>query len=271
MKGNRRLATWSGAILGAALALALNSVLAHAAENDEGSLREEFHHSYPLSADGRIELSNINGAVHIRAWDQEQVELDAVKRADTEEQLQDTEIRVSASRDLLTIETHYNEDRGNGPRHDHPATVEYTLQVPRRARLDEIKLVNGSLDVAGVLGEVRASSVNGRLEARELGGGAKLSTVNGSLEAQFSHAGAIELSSVNGSIELTLPANTKARLEASTVHGDIQNDFGLASSDHRFMGQELRGELGGGGEDIRLRDVNGAIEIHRGGGAPTSE
>ena len=42
---------------------------------------------------------------------------------------------------------------------------EYTLTVPRTVRLDEIKLINGQLDVNGVSGEVRASCINGRLEA----------------------------------------------------------------------------------------------------------
>jgi Putative adhesin len=267
MEGNRRLATWAGAVLGAALALVVNSVLAHA----EDALREEFHHRYPLSADGRVELRNVNGAVDISAWDQEQVQVDAVKRSETEEQLKETEIRVRASHDSISIETHYRDDEGSGRGRGHCGTVDYTLRVPRHARLDQINLVNGSLDVTGVLGEVRAVSVNGRLEAHELGGGAKLSTVNGSLEAQFSRVGPIDISSVNGSIDLTLPSDTKANVEATTVHGSLHNDFGLATSGHGWMGHELRGQLGGGGSDLRLNDVNGSIEIHRGsGGAETT-
>ena len=46
--------------------------------------------------------------------------------------------------------------------------------------------MNGSLDVDGVEGDIKASSVNGRVTARGLAGVAKLSTVNGSLEATFS-------------------------------------------------------------------------------------
>lgn len=115
-------------------------------------------------------------------------------------------------------------------------------------------------------GEVRATCVNGRLDARELGGEANLSTVNGSLEAHSSRAGPVEISSINGSIDLTLPSDTKANLEATTVHGSLHNDFGLATSGDGWMGHELRGQLGGGGSDIRLNDVNGAIEIHRGAG-----
>jgi DUF4097 and DUF4098 domain-containing protein YvlB len=262
MRRNRRLATWTGAILGAFLAIMLNSALAHARDDNEARVTEEFHHTYPLSADGRISLQNINGAVHITAWDQNEVKVDAVKRADNDKELKNTEIRINAGANSISIETHFAKEDDWGGHHDF-ASVEYTLTVPRKAKLDEIKLVNGSLDMAGVQGEVRASCVNGMLSAKGLGGRAKLNTVNGELEAKFERAaGDVELSSVNGSIDLTLPSDAKASIEANTVSGGIDNDFGLHANDHRFVGHDLRGELGGGGPQIRLNNVNGRIDIH---------
>jgi Putative adhesin len=264
MQRNRRLATWTGAILGAFLALLLNSALARAWDNDGPVVTEEFHHTYPLAADGRIELENINGAVHITAWDRNEVKVDAVKRAHDDAQLKDIEIRINAHNYSISIGTHYRErNEGGDGEHNNPGSVEYTLTVPRKARLDEIKLINGALEIAGVQGEVRASCINGRLTARGLGGEAKLATINGKLDANFEHPAArLELSSVNGSIDLTLPSDAKASIEANTVHGGIDNDFGLHTNDHRFVGHDLRGELGGGGAEIRLRNVNGTIDIH---------
>jgi DUF4097 and DUF4098 domain-containing protein YvlB len=264
MQRNRRLATWTGAILGAFLALMLNSALAHAWDDDGAVVREEFHHTYPLAADGRIALENINGAVHITAWDRNEVKVDAVKRAHDEERLKDMEIRVNASSSSISIETHYRDrHEDSSENHQNPGSVEYTLTVPRKARLDEIKLINGSLEVAGVQGQVRASCINGRLTARALGGEARLATVNGKLDANFERAlASVELSSVNGSIDLTLPSDAKASIEANTVSGGIDNDFGLHANDHRFVGHDLRGELGGGGTEIKLNNVNGTIEIH---------
>lgn len=264
MQRNRRLATWTGAILGAFLAMMLNSALAHARDDDGAVVTEEFHHTYPLAADGRIDLQNINGAVHITAWDQNEVKVDAVKRAHDDNRLKNIEIRVNAHNDSISIETRYREhDEDWNGEHNNPGSVEYTLTVPRKARLDEIKLINGSLEVAGVQGEVHASCINGRLMARGLGGEARLATINGKLDANFEHAAArVELSSVNGSIDLTLPSDAKASIEANTVHGGIDNDFGLHANDHRFVGHDLRGELGGGGAEIRLNNVNGTIDIH---------
>ena len=247
------------ATIGALFILALG-----AQASDRGAYTEEFHQTYAISADGRVELDNINGAVHISTWDQNQVKVDAVKYANSKERLDEAKIEIDAGKDYVSIRTKY-------PEHDHdrwgfnsnPAGVEYTLTVPRGVRLDEIKLINGSLDVKGVAGEVRAECINGRLEARNLSGRAELSTVNGRLDAGFDQLAGlpIELKSINGAVELTIPSDSKAEIEASTVSGGIENDFGLHVNHHRFVGHELRGELGNGGAQIKLEDVNGRIEI----------
>jgi DUF4097 and DUF4098 domain-containing protein YvlB len=126
-------------------------------------------------------------------------------------------------------------------------------------------LVNGGLDADDLGGEINASSVNGRIKVRALSGGVRLSVVNGRLEATFNRLDepkTISLESVNGSIELGLPPDASATLDASTVSGSIHNDFGMAVSDH-FVGHELHGKLGEGRAQVKLSDVNGTITIRR--------
>jgi DUF4097 and DUF4098 domain-containing protein YvlB len=254
----------TGAVLGSVCALLLFALRAEARDH-RGSLTEEFHQTYTITPDGRVELSNINGDVHISSWDQNEVKVDAVKYADTKEQLDEAKIEVDASKDSVSIRTKYpdHDHTFNWGSHNNPASVEYTITVPRTVRLDEISLVNGALDVTGVTGEVRASCVNGRLDAKNLAGEAKLSTVNGGLDASFDQlaSNSIELNSVNGGIGLTIPSDSNARIEANTVSGGIDNDFGLHVS-HHFVGHNLDGELGSGGAHIHLSDVNGRIDIH---------
>jgi DUF4097 and DUF4098 domain-containing protein YvlB len=264
MNRQRQFATWMGAFLGTICALFVLALTSHAADH-RGAFSEEFHQTYALTPDGRVELDNINGAVHISAWDRNEVKVDAVKYADSKERLDEASVEVNSGKDYLSIRTKY-------PDHDHtfnwgsrnnPAGVEYTLTVPRAVRLDEIKLINGSLEVAGVSGEVHASCINGSLEAHNLSGRAELSTVNGRLEAKFDQlpGSSIELESVNGSVELTIPSDSQAEIEASTVSGGIENDFGMRVNHHRYVGHDLRGELGKGGPHIKLENVNGRIEI----------
>ncbi len=237
--------------------------------NDE--LREEFHQSNPLSPEGRVSLENINGAVKIKVWDRNEVQVDAVKHAYRKERLVEVRIEIDATPDFVRIRTRYpehNENSGDDERgrYNNPASVEYSVTVPRRARLESVDLVNGALDVDSVEGGVKASCVNGRLTARGLTGEAKLSTVNGPLEALFARLDetkAISLGSVNGPVSLTIPSNSNATIKANTVHGPISNDFGLEVQDGEYVGHDLHGQLGTGGPRIKVGNVNGGISIKR--------
>jgi DUF4097 and DUF4098 domain-containing protein YvlB len=234
------------------------------ASDQSGELSEEFHQTYPLPADGRVELDNINGSVHITGWDRNEVKVDAVKYAHTKERLDEVKIKVEPLSSSISIATEYphHDLTFNSFGHNNPATVDYTITVPRHARLDEIKLVNGALDIRDVSGEVHGSSVNGSVSAHAVESRLELSTVNSRAEVEFAKlSGEADISSVNGAVFVTLPSDAKADIEASTVSGGISNDFGLRTTGH-WVGHQLDGKLGGGGTRIKLSDVNGRIEIH---------
>jgi len=231
-------------------------------------LREEFHQTYPLSATGRVGLENINGGVTIKVWDRPAVQVDAVKKAYRQSRLAEARIEVTSTEESIRIKTEYPDEnqnfRSGEGRYDNPAIVEYTLTIPRKATLDSIELINGHLDIDGVEGNVKASSINGRVNARGLMGDARLSTVNGPLQATFTQlneARPINLSSVNGNLTLIIPSNANAAVRAGTVHGGISNSFGLKVKDGEYVGHSLDGQIGNGGTKIKLGNVNGGITI----------
>jgi DUF4097 and DUF4098 domain-containing protein YvlB len=227
----------------------------------DGTQTAEFHQTYPMSANGRIELENINGPVQIKVWDRNEVKVDATKRAGSKQDLDEVQIKIRSEKDSLSIRTEYPRHNNTWTRNN-PGSVDYLLTVPRNARLDEIKLVNGDLEIEGVAGDVRASCVNGRLVARGMTGRTELSTVNGRLEATLDRLAApVEVSSVNAEVRLTLPSDAKAEIEASTVSGSISNDFGIHIAKHSWVGHQLNGELGGGGTRVKVSNVNGRIDI----------
>lgn len=231
-------------------------------------VREEFHQTYPLSPTGRVNLANINGGVQIKVWDKPSVQVDAIKKAYRKERLDEAKIDVMATEENIRIKTEYPDTeqnfRSGEGRYNNPATVEYSLTVPRKAVLESIELVNGSLDIDGVEGNVKASSINGKVSARGLLGEAKLSTINGQLLATFTQldeSKSISLNSVNGNLTLVLPSDSNASIRASTVHGGITNDFGLQVRNGEYVGHDLEGQIGNGGPRIKLGNVNGGIKI----------
>jgi DUF4097 and DUF4098 domain-containing protein YvlB len=251
----------------ALVALALTAADAGRAQSSRPEVTEEFHQTYTLSATGRVSLSNINGPVHITAWDKSEVKVDAVKRAYTQERLQEARIKVDADANSIAIETEYPDYRWrDGERHENPASVEYTLMVPRASRVEEVSLINGGLDLEGLAGPVHASSINGTLKARGLTGVLNLSVINGRLEAtldRLNESGTVNLSAVNGPLVVTLPSDSNATLHANTVHGPISNDFNLPVRVGEYVGRDLEGRLGSGSARVRLSNVNGSIQIKR--------
>jgi DUF4097 and DUF4098 domain-containing protein YvlB len=265
-------------LLTALLALSFLATGASVMAQQGEMLREEFHQTYPLAADGRVSLENINGSVRVTAWDRNEVKLDAVKMAYRRDRLDEAKIVVRSDTSGINIETQYpyrSQTFTNGEgRINNPATVEYTLMVPKNARIDSIELINGNLDIDGITGDVKASSINGRVSAHELMGEVKLSTINGNLDAMFgrlNESSAVSLGSVNGPVLLTIPSDSNAELKAGTVHGGISNDFGLPVRRGDYVGRDLAGQLGQGGARIKLGNVNGSISIkHAPDGRPLS-
>ena len=222
------------------------------------AVREEFHQTYPLSPDGRVALKNVNGGVHVTVWDRNEVKLDAVKTAKDQETLAATQILVDARADSVEIRTDSRE-------HNRMASVEYTLVVPRRAKLDSFDLVNGALDVDGVQNRVHLRTVNGSITARNLGGDVDLATVNGRVNSEIDRLEPntrISLKSVNGTVDAALPAGASALVKANTVHGKIDSDFGVPDTSRR-VGQRLDATLGSGGSPVDMSTVNGAIRIRK--------
>jgi DUF4097 and DUF4098 domain-containing protein YvlB len=274
----------NGSIISAILSIALaimfgaggaNAMLSFTpdliAVHDASDEREEFHQTYPLAANGRVSVENLNGFVHVKVWDRNAVQVDVVKRANRRDRLEEAKIDVYATPESIRIRTVYpdqhqtftDDEKG---RYNNPATVDYTLTVPRKARLESIELVNGSFEVDGAEGSIKASSINGRVLARGLSGETRLSTVNGNLEATFTQlteASTVTLGSVNGNVILIIPSDSNTMVRAGTVHGAINNDFGLDVQHGEYVGHELNGQIGNGGPRIRLSNVNGGISIKR--------
>jgi len=240
------------AILGLLLALLL-AIPAYA------EVTQEFHRTVPLSANGEVSLSNINGNVEITGWDRNEVQIDAVKKARDQQRLDEARIEVEAGSTSVRIKTEYPHRGAN----NNPASVHYTLHVPQNARLDKLDLVNGSLTVEKVSGEVNARLVNGKANINDLVGPVEISSVNGGIEANYvslNNVREIRLKSVNGGIQLGLPASPNADIKASTVNGGIRTDFPLQVKGE-FVGHHLNGTLGSGGTRIELSNVNGSIHI----------
>lgn len=221
----------------------------------------------PLAATGEVLVENVNGPIVVETWDKPEVHLVAVKSARTEADLKALDVVVDSGEKRFAVKTVYLDKDGSWlKKFTNTGEVRYTLTVPHTATLRRIETVNGPISIANAHGRVAAKTVNGRIEARGLSHEVELSTVNDGILAEFdsvSEKQDIVLDTVNGSLRLRLPANAGAEVSAGTLNGSIENDFGLASDTTKWVGRKLEGTIGDGAARIRLKTVNGGIEIRK--------
>jgi hypothetical protein len=238
-------------------------------ESVKGDETERFEQTYPLNANGRVSVSNVNGSIRLEAWDRNEVKLVATKTADSKERLAEVEIKVESKPDYLNVETNYdNWKQRNGERWKNHGKLEvdYQLMVPRGAILNEIETVNGTVEVSNFTNITRISAVNGTVKATNIRGTAKLCTVNGEVLADFDRlegGSKISLETVNGRVNLTIPSDSNATVKADSLNGNITNDFGLTVRKGKYVGRDLYGRIGSGDVQIKLNSVNGGLAIGR--------
>ncbi|MBC7795500.1 MAG: hypothetical protein H7Z37_01345 [Pyrinomonadaceae bacterium] len=241
----------------------------YAAQTDYKT-QDRIDQTFDLNPNGRVSLSNINGAVKILTWNDAKVKLEAVKTINCDKP-QTIDVKIDAKADYLRVETEYEKNYGrygNSGSYNRckDLRVDYVLTVPSSARLDAIETVNGNIEVSGSTEFAKISTVNGKIEAREMSGNVNLSAVNGTLDADFAELKQgtnINISTVNGTSNVVLPSDADATISVSTVNGSIQNDFGLPVKIGEYVGRNMNAKLGNGNVSIRLSDVNGSINIKR--------
>jgi hypothetical protein len=238
-----------------------------------GEFQKDFNQSFPFNADGRLSLDHVKGRVEIHGSNSNAVVINATIHGKTSESIEAVKINVDSGPDRASVHTDqpssvtgfpwswlwFKNDRRND------ASVDYTIQVPQRSRLEGISSVNGRIVIDGVSGDIAASTVNGDTQIKDAAGNLELSTVNGRIAADMVLVGAgqsVSLNAVNGKIELALPSDADASLSVGTVNGSITSEFPSLKVEKEFpVGNKLKGNLGNSGATVKITAVNGTIKI----------
>jgi len=275
-------------VLGLALAGVMTAQVAAAAE----TFKENFEHTYPLSAGGSFTLRDVNGPVSVTAWDRNEVHVVAEKQLragnadEGRRRLAELRIDVDAKPGALRIDTRFPHENGGGfwswvaGGGGAAAAVSYRIEVPRNLKVDvetvngavsvhgtegdlRAETTNGAVDVAGVHGKIHLGSTNGAISAADAAGSVVAETTNGSIEVdlkQVDRGMEMSFETTNGHITLKVPHDIRASISASTTNGNVSTDLpvqlhGKSNKHH------LDGDVNGGGGRLRLESTNGGIEI----------
>lgn len=236
------------------------------ATQDSGDVTEKFEQTYPLNANGRVSVSNVNGSINIESWERAEVRLEAEKIADSAESLATIHLEIESEPSRFKVGVEFDRQERADSEKRRKREVRFKLFVPRTATLDEIETVNGSVSVRDFSKRTKISAINGNISAVNLGGTVSLSTVNGGVTAEFSSVdpeSRIDLETVNGTINAVIPSDVDAIVKADSLNGEIKNDFGLPVQKGRYVGRNLSGRIGSGAARIKLSSVNGGLTLGR--------
>jgi hypothetical protein len=160
---------------------------------------------------------------------------------------------------------------------------EVAIETPVNTNL-QLKTVNGStIEVTGVNGDHEIENTNGSIKLTDVSGSVVAHTLNGSITASIVHITGnkpMSFTSLNGKVDVTLPADTKARLRLKTDNGSIFSDFDvkLEAETNKPVVEDSRGKDGkykisvdravtgtinGGGPEYTFQTMNGNILIHK--------
>jgi hypothetical protein len=224
-----------------------------------------------LAAGQTLEIKGVNGAIDASGAAEGEVR---VSKRGRHSDPAGVEMKVVEHAGGVTVCALYPSPEGSAPNEcvpgkggrtntrDNDVDVHFVVAVPPGVRF-VARTVNGSVDATSLSGDVEAHTVNGSVNVSS-SGNVEAQTVNGTINASAGRAdwsGRVSFQTVNGSITLALPADASADIEAHTVNGEIVSEFPV--SVQRLSRNSLSGTIGGGGRQLKLQTVNGAVKLKK--------
>jgi hypothetical protein len=225
---------------------------------------DEWTRTYPLTANGEVQVINTNGRVDVEGVDGTMVDVRAerIARAATLTAARELLPRITVTEDVRPDRVAIETRPPGGILIGVSFEVRYHVRVPKAA-LVRLRTVNGELGVTAISGRLVATTTNGGVTGRDLAGGVEARTINGRVAIDIGslRTDPIDLRAVNGMLQLTLPQSATANLSATCTNGSID----LSAVPIELMGEQsrcrVRGRMNGGGTPVELTTINGSIRV----------
>ena len=180
-------------------------------------------------------------------------------------------LEVDEDDNYVSVDTDWRTDKVNVVAH-----------VPRRGDLSLSTTNDGEIVVRDINGRLELENTNGPITATGIDGSVIAEAINDTIDVSFTNiddSDAMALISINGDLNLGIPANAGAQLQIDTSQGQIVSDFEVdvqasepvIERNEGRRGVEVKVEsviianVNGGGPVIKLKTLNGDINIRKSG------
>jgi DUF4097 and DUF4098 domain-containing protein YvlB len=233
-----------------------------------------------------LKASLVNGGITVKGYDGKDAIVEAraqgdsgrkARRAERPDGLRriditGTGLSVEESDNVITVGTRSVND-----------SIELNIQVPFNTSLKLHAVNGGDIVVDHIIGDVEIDNTNGNATATHISGAAVVHALNGKVLVSLDKVTAdkpMSFSSLNGDIDVTIPADVKAKVKLKTDNGAVYSDFEIAmdTTARQPVVQESKSGKGkyrvqfdramyallnGGGPEMQFTTFNGNIYVRR--------
>lgn len=250
----------------------------------EASAQDSDQIAVPLSEPGkpgRLNVQSLHGGIRVEGYNGKEVVVRYTAesgRKKEKPQMENGMRRISDNNVGLEIREEKNEVDIKVSSWMKKADL--VILVPRNFSLNLRTVNDGLIEVKEVQGEMDISNVNGSVVLQNIAGAAMVNTVNGTIDVGFADKmpdAPMSFTNINGDITIKIPAQTKFNVKAKSQFGDVFTNFDMkmrqdgpqreASANGNTYKVKIenwvQGEVNGGGPELYLKSLNGAIYIQK--------
>lgn len=153
--------------------------------------------------------------------------------------------------------------------------ADYKISVPKSLKVYvALGMFNsGDLEITGLNSDIELDVKNSDIKLRDITGPTVISSLSGDIDAIFSkvnQSSPFSIKAISGDIDISLPTNTPANLELSSMSGGIYTDFAIepekkGDEDLPYIGggYKVSTKINGGGVKILMRAISGNIYLRK--------
>jgi DUF4097 and DUF4098 domain-containing protein YvlB len=256
---------------------------------DVGRFTDRDEKRFAVSGTPDVTVGTFDGSIEIRPWDKPEVEVVIEKHGKSKSATDAIEVRAEHDGNRITVEARLADAHGQG----HGFSIHFNdsrsarliVSLPRSSNI-VAKSGDGAIDLERIDGRIELQSGDGSIRATDIAGAIDVHTgdgritVAGKLASVRAHSGDgsvtirlsegsapasdWDISTGDGSVTLEIPEGFDAELDAHTGDGGISmQDIMLSNVTGRIGKSSVRGRLGSGGHNVRVRTGDGSITLKR--------
>lgn len=221
------------------------------------------NYDHKLLHDGSIKITNTNGNISVKTWNQEHVHIEIIKKG-TDKDIAEVSCETYFTSELISLTTQQPEKNST--------EIDYNIIMPRSARVT-ITTDSGSIKINQLHNAISAQTDDGSINITDITHKTYARSGNGSITAKVQSLPAdaqFILETENGDITTHLPETIQGNLVAQAMRGKVTSELPILISpkltqlNQEFWDQvkkDVRGTFGKGGAEIKLVTMDGNIKI----------